>query len=134
MGVVFSNSGKAAYISCTNRRQIRIVNIQNRTISDSIVLPDASGSGPLMMAKSSDGNTLFVACLNAGTLAFIDLLSKDTALSALVRRPTPRLLWPIACFMLPVKETTGIRIEFMWSIRRAKSSSIALTSAAIQTE
>ena len=78
MGVVFSSGDSVAYISGTNRRQICVINVNDRTVEDSIVLSPSSGNGPLMMAKSLDGGTLYAACLNSATLAMINLLTKDT--------------------------------------------------------
>jgi YVTN family beta-propeller protein len=77
--VVLSSNDSLAYVSCTKNNQIRMIDVKSGVVVDSILLGQTSGNAPLMLALDPNGNKLYVSCLGAGTLAIIDLTSKDTS-------------------------------------------------------
>lgn len=74
--VVLSPDDSLAYVSCTKDNKILIIDTDSRTRTDSIVLDPTEGKGPLMLAASADGNTLYAPCLLSNTLAVIDVVTK----------------------------------------------------------
>ncbi len=63
-GVIIDNNDSLAYIACDDASQIRVFDIKNRVVIDSVAVPDTSSistiSGPTLLAISPDNSHIFV--------------------------------------------------------------------------
>ncbi len=61
-GVIIDNNDSLAYVACVDINQVRVFDIKNRVVIDSVEIPNTGGfiSGPTLLAISPDNSHLFL--------------------------------------------------------------------------
>ncbi len=80
-GVAISPNDSIAYIACQTGLQVRMLDIANRTIVDSISLPiDSTGPiwGPTLMAVRPDNQAVFLTTRFGASVVAFNPITKDT--------------------------------------------------------